>query len=131
MNSLNHSPFTHVSEFLYEVLAGIRIGDCPVTEHVTVAPALVDGLDWAEGRVETPNGPLESAWERTDGGYDLSVTVPWNGTATVRLPEAADAEVTESGAELSADVSGIRSVDREGDSVVVEVGSGEYEFRVV
>ncbi|WP_459190755.1 family 78 glycoside hydrolase catalytic domain [Halosimplex sp. J119] len=131
MNSLNHSPFTHVSEFLYEVLAGIRIGDRPVTEHVEIAPALVDDLDWAEGRVETPNGPLESAWERTDEGYDLSVTVPWNGTATVRLPEAADAEVTESGAALSVDVDGVRSVGREAGVVVVEVGSGEYEFLVV
>ncbi|WP_415383521.1 family 78 glycoside hydrolase catalytic domain [Halosimplex sp. TS25] len=143
MNSLNHSPFTHVSEFLYEVLAGLRIGDRPVTEHVTVSPALVDDLDWAEGRVETPNGPLESAWERTEGGYDLSVTVPWNGSATVRLPDvaaAADATVRESGDSLSAVAEaaetvdslpgGIQSVDRAGDALVVEIGSGNYEFTV-
>jgi alpha-L-rhamnosidase len=147
MNSLNHSPFTHVSEFFYEVLAGVRIGDRPLTEHVTVAPALVGDLAWVEASVETRNGELAVAWERTgdsgengdsdDGdGYDLSVTVPWNGSATVELPEAAEATVTESGVALSAegdaaeDVAGVQSVERDGDVLVVEVGAGSYEFAV-
>ncbi|MFB6140795.1 MAG: family 78 glycoside hydrolase catalytic domain [Halosimplex sp.] len=135
MNSLNHSPFTHVSEFLYEVLAGIRLGDRPATEHVTVAPALVEDLEWAEATVETPSGELASAWERTDEGYELSVTVPWNGSATVRLPDAADRDATESGAALSdsdADsTDGVRSVETDGDALAVEIGSGVYEFSVV
>ncbi|PSP50466.1 alpha-L-rhamnosidase [Halobacteriales archaeon QH_1_68_42] len=146
MNSLNHSPFTHVSEFFYEVLAGIRIGDRPVTEGVTVAPALVADLGWVEASVETRNGDLAVAWERhdedacggggADGGgdaYDLSVTVPWNGTATVELPEAADAAASESGAALSPDgdaPDGVRSVERDGDALLVEVGAGSYEFAV-
>jgi len=147
MNSLNHSPFTHVSEFFYEVLAGIRVEDRPMTESVTVAPTLVDDLDWVEASVETRNGELAVAWERAeDGGqtggggdgdeYDLSVTVPWNGSATVELPDAADAAVTESGSVLSAaggdpdDVVGVRSVERTADDVVVEVGAGSYEFTV-
>jgi len=151
MNSLNHSPFTHVSEFFYEVLAGIRTGDRPLTEHVTVAPALVDDLEWVEASVETRNGELAVAWERTgaggeDGGsgagdeYDLSVTVPWNGSATVELPDAARASVTESGSTLSADGDapeddasngdGVRSVERDGDALVVTVGAGSYEFAV-
>ncbi|ELZ19874.1 alpha-L-rhamnosidase [Halosimplex carlsbadense 2-9-1] len=131
MNSLNHSPFTHVSEFFYEVLAGLRIGDDPVTDHVEVAPALVDDLDWAEATVETPNGELASAWERADEGYELSVTVPWNATATVRLPDAAEATVRESGTDPSESaVDGVASVDDEGGDLVVEVGAGTYEFTV-
>jgi len=150
MNSLNHSPFTHVSEFFYEVIAGIRIGDRPMTEHVTIAPAFVGELDWAEASVETRAGDLAVAWERDDdaesgdandgvaGGYDLSVTVPWNGSATVELPDAADAVVTESGAVLSADgagsdddgPAGVRSVARDGDDLRVEVGAGSYDFAV-
>ena len=132
MNSLNHSPFTHVSEFLYEVLAGIRIGDEPVTEHVTIAPAMVDDLEWANAGVETRNGRLASEWERTDGGgYVLSVTVPWNGTATVRLPRGADADATESGVALAeAAYDGIHSVESDGADLVVDVGSGRYEFSV-
>jgi len=146
MNSLNHSPFTHVSEFFYEVLAGIRVEDRPMTEDVTVAPALVEDLEWVEASVETRNGELAVAWERTgddesggsgDGGsYDLSVSVPWNGSATVELPGAADAAVTESGCTLSVDggvpddVVGVQSVERDGDALVVEVSAGSYEFAV-
>jgi len=131
MNSLNHSPFTHVSEFFYEVLAGLRIGDDPVTEHVEVAPALVDDLDWVEASVDTPNGDLTSAWERTDDGYSLSVTVPWNATATVRLPDAAEATVRESGTDLSeSSADGVASVDGDAGDLLVEVGAGTYEFTV-
>ncbi len=142
MNSLNHSPFTHVSEFFYEVLAGVRVGDRPVTDHVTVAPALVDDLDWASASVGTRNGELAVDWERrgvedsseeggADSGYDLSVTVPWNGRATVRLPDAAGATVTESGVLLGEELpDGVESVERDDGVLVVEVGSGEYGFEV-
>jgi alpha-L-rhamnosidase len=131
MNSLNHSPFTHVSEFFYEVLAGIRIGDAPVTDHVTLAPALIDDLDWAEASVETPNGPVASAWERTDAGYELRATVPWNGAATVRLPGGADAVVTESGTVVAdGAVEGVRAVESRDGALLVDVGAGEYDFVV-
>jgi len=138
MNSLNHSPFTHVSEFFYEVLAGIRVGDRPVTEHVTVDPAIVDDLEWVEASLETRNGELAVDWERRGGerdepgGYELSVTVPWNGTATVRLPRAADATVSESGVDLAdrGELAGLQSVERDGDALVVVVGAGAYEFAV-
>lgn len=135
MNSLNHSPFTHVSEFFYEVLAGIRLGDTPVTDHVTVAPNLVDDLDWVEGSVGTPNGDLAVEWERSTGdGYELTVTVPWNTTATVRLPGAAGMAVSESDVSLvdasegtPDGVHGVRHDDRD---VTVDVGSGGYRFTV-
>ncbi|WP_436930837.1 family 78 glycoside hydrolase catalytic domain [Halosimplex halobium] len=131
MNSLNHSPFTHVSEFFYEVLAGIRVGDEPVTDHVEIAPALVDDLDWAEASVETPNGELASAWERTDDGYSLSVTVPWSATATVRLPDAADATVRESGSSVDGSLpDGVTETARDDGDLLVEVGAGSYEFTV-
>jgi alpha-L-rhamnosidase len=136
MNSLNHSPFTHVSEFFYEVLAGIRVGDRPATDHVTVAPAMVADLEWVEASVETRAGELAVAWERTadsDDGYRLSVTVPWNGAATVELPDAADASATESDATLSPGEdgpAGVRSVGRDGDALLVEVGAGSYDFAV-
>ncbi|WP_313692396.1 family 78 glycoside hydrolase catalytic domain [Halorarum halobium] len=136
MNSFNHSPFTFVSEYLYEAIAGLRLGDDPVTDHATVAPTLVDALDWAEGQVETPNGEFTVAWERTDSdrGYELSTTVPWNTTATVRLPGAADSLVTESGTRLAGTTGdvpdGIDAVRQEEGDLVVEVGSGTYQFAV-
>ncbi|MFC7130725.1 family 78 glycoside hydrolase catalytic domain [Haloferax chudinovii] len=132
MNSLNHSPFTHVSEFFYEVLAGIRIEASPVSEHVTIEPALVDDLDWVSASVETGTGELSVEWERPDDAdYSLSVTIPWNGSATIRLPAAADATVTESGEDVAQRApDGVRSVERDGDELVFKVGAGGYSFLV-
>jgi len=131
MNSLNHSPFAHVSEFFYEVLAGIELGDEPLTEHVTVAPALVEDLDWAAARLDTAAGELAVEWEKQDGTYDLDVTVPWNGSATVRLPGAADATVAESGTPLSDGApEGVLAVEADGEDLVAEVSSGTYAFTV-
>jgi alpha-L-rhamnosidase len=135
MNSLNHSPFAHVSEFFYEVLAGFQLGDTPVTEHVTIAPALVDDLDWVDASVDTPNGKLAIAWERDgDQTYQLSTTIPWNTSATIRLP-AADATISESETRLKGGtdepISGVHTIDRVNSDVVLEVGSGTYEFEIV
>jgi len=132
MNSLNHSPFTHVSEFFYEVLAGIRLADRPATEAVTVAPALVEDLDSVSASVETAGGEMNVDWTRDTGcRYELSVTVPWNTHGTVRLPDAAEAAVTESGVALSEKTpAGIRSSEPDDGTLVVEVGAGTYEFAV-
>jgi len=140
MNSLNHSPFTFVSEWFYEVLGGLRLreDDRPATDGVTVAPAVVDGLDWTDCEVETPTGTLATRWEHASGdGYDLSVTVPWNVDATVRLP-VPDGEravtVSEGGAALGGDrddlPAGIEAVEREDGTVCVDCGAGSYEFAV-
>ncbi|GCF14409.1 rhamnosidase [Haloarcula mannanilytica] len=132
MNSLNHSPFTHVSEFFYEVLGGIRFEDRPATEHVTIAPRLVDDLEWASASVETPHGELIVDWTRDcDGAYELSVTVPWNTDATVRLPDAGDHTVVESGVSLADGApEGILSIDHESGDLVLSAGSGTYDFTV-
>jgi len=132
MNSLNHSPFTHVSEFFYEVLAGIRFAHRPATEAVTVAPVLVEDLDSVSASVETPNGEVVVEWTRdTDGRYDLSVTIPWNTSGTVRLPGATETVVTESGVSLSEGApAGILSSELDDGDLVLEVGAGEYDFAV-
>ncbi|MFC6907102.1 alpha-L-rhamnosidase [Halalkalicoccus tibetensis] len=132
MNSLNHSPYTHVSEFFYEILGGIQLDDRPITDHVTIAPSLVDDLEWASASVETWNGELAVAWEQDNSGhYELTVTVPWNSHATVRLPNAANATVAESDVQLSEDtIAGIEAVESDGDDLVAEVGSGRFVFSV-
>jgi len=138
MNSFNHSPFNFVSEWFYYALAGLRFDDS-MHGHgsVEIAPAVVDDLNWAAGEVDTVNGRLASRWERTDDGLSVEVTVPWNTTATVRLPvDAAEAAVTESddvvwddGADASLP-QGVDAVTAGDGAVVVTVGSGRYEFDV-
>jgi len=127
MNSLNHSPFTFVSELFYEVLAGLRLREDtqPVTDHVQIEPAFVAGLDSARGSVETPNGELSSAWEQTASGYRLTVTVPWNVRATVVLPGAVRDSLTVGG-EPADSLDAVELRVEPADAVHLEVGAGSY-----
>jgi alpha-L-rhamnosidase len=138
MNSFNHSPFNFVSEWFYYALAGLRFDESMHgAAEVEIAPSFVDDLDWAEGSLETVNGRLASRWERTDDGYVLDAEVPWNTTATVRVP--ADASEVSIGVDgdrvwdgdaadsLPEGVDAVRSADG---SVELEVGAGSYEIGV-
>jgi alpha-L-rhamnosidase len=62
-----------------------------------------------------------------DGTFELMVEVPANTRATVRLPKAQLAGVTEGGQPLAGAV-GITGPKQDGDAVVVEIGSGAYRF---
>ena len=62
-----------------------------------------------------------------DGRFELAVEVPPNTKATVRLPKAQLAGVTEGGQALVSG-SGVTGVRQDGDVVVVEVDSGQYRF---
>ncbi|MFB6120839.1 MAG: alpha-L-rhamnosidase C-terminal domain-containing protein, partial [Halobacteriaceae archaeon] len=81
------------------------------------------------------HGDVESRWERTDDGLELAVTVPWNTTATVRVPAAEGDSIRLDGdtvwdgapATLPAGVDDARRVDG---GVAFDVTAGEYQFVV-
>jgi alpha-L-rhamnosidase len=83
-DSLNHIAFGDISAWFYEVLAGITMG----TEHVVIEPHPVGDLTW-----------VKAAWRRVrvewkkDNGFELSVSIPANMTATVRLPNGRTEEI--------------------------------------
>lgn len=72
-------------------------------------------------------GKVSSAWELKDGRFELAVEIPANTRATVHLPKAELDKVMESGKALSKG-DGIVESRQEGDSVVAEIGSGQYRF---
>jgi len=75
----------------------------------------------------TPYGRVSSAWKLDGQSFELAVEVPANTTASVRLPGARLADVTESGRAITPG-NGIASWRQDGQAVVVEVGSGLYRF---
>ncbi|WP_233553817.1 alpha-L-rhamnosidase C-terminal domain-containing protein [Halococcus sp. IIIV-5B] len=105
---------------------------------VEVAPALVADLDWAKGSIEIVNGTLASDWTRTDTGYTIDVEVPWNTTATVRLPADVNAaSVVEDETTIWTDASeggtlldGITAIEDGNSEVVLTVESGSYVFNI-
>ncbi|MFB9180939.1 family 78 glycoside hydrolase catalytic domain [Dactylosporangium sucinum] len=93
-DSLNHYSKGAVISFLHTHVAGIRLlPGFPAYRRFLVQPQPGGGLTWARARLDTPYGPIESAWRQQDGRLHLSVTVAPGTTAEVRLPDGAQAEL--------------------------------------
>ena len=85
-------------------------------------------LAWARGHYDSAHGWIEVAWHRSGEDFELDVTVPPNTSASVYVPAASLAVVTEGGKPV-AKVVGIQSVVMDGDRAVVSVQSGSYRFK--
>ena len=99
----------------------------PGYQRILIHPEPGGGLTQAAARHETPYGTVESAWSNHDGRMTLKVRIPPNTRANLRLPGAVLAAVVESGGSL-AGAPGVLAVRQEPAAVVVDVGSGNYEF---
>jgi alpha-L-rhamnosidase len=128
MNSFNHYAYGAIGEWMYRVMAGIEIDDAaPGYKHILIQPRPGGGFTSVKASHETPYGKVGSAWTRQGGRFELAVEVPPNTSATVRLPAAQLASVTEAGRALAAG-DGITGPRQDGDAVVVDLGSGSYRF---
>lgn len=96
MNSFNHYAYGAIGEWLYRVIAGLEIDeDNPGYRHSIIAPLTGGGLTHATGSYESVYGTVASAWTREGDTVTLTVTVPVNTTATIRLEEGAKAPVSD------------------------------------
>jgi len=128
MNSFNHYAYGAIGAWMYSVVAGIGLDEAqPGYKHVLIAPQPGGGLTSAKASLETMYGRLSTAWETDNGKMKLTVEIPPNTTATVRIPKANLQEVTESGEPLRRHPE-ITGAKQQGDSTVLEVGSGKYVF---
>jgi alpha-L-rhamnosidase len=128
MNSFNHYAYGAIGEWMYRVMAGIDLDEAaPGYKHVLIQPRPGGGVTSVSASHETPYGRVTSAWTRTDGRFELGVAVPPNSKATVRLPGATLASVTEGGNPLT-EGNGVAARRQDGGDVVVELGSGRYRF---
>jgi alpha-L-rhamnosidase len=128
MNSFNHYAYGAIGEWMYRVMAGIEIDDAtPGYKHILLQPQPGGGFTSVKASHDTPYGKVSSAWTRQGGRFELAVDVPANTRATVRLPKAQLANVTESGRALASG-DGITGQRQDGNAVVVELASGPYRF---
>ena len=128
MNSFNHYAIGSVGEWMWRVIGGINLDpESPGAGSVTVSPVPGDGLRWARAMHHTIRGPVNVFWKTDDGMLSLDVSIPPNMTATVVIPGAAPAQVTESGVPLS-QAPGVRLLGRRPSGCAVAVGSGSYSF---
>jgi len=128
MNSFNHYAYGAIGEWMYRVMAGIQIDEgAPGYKHILVEPRPGGGFTSVKASHQTPYGKVSSAWTLKDGTFELAVEIPVNTRATVRLPGAQLASVTEGGRPLAVG-NGVTAQKQDGGVVALEVGSGQYRF---
>ncbi|MCB0717143.1 MAG: family 78 glycoside hydrolase catalytic domain [Bacteroidetes bacterium] len=128
MNSFNHYAYGAIGDWMYRVVAGLQLDPThPAYKHVLIQPHPGGDLAFAHAEIESLYGRVSSKWERTTSGLRVAARVAANTTATVRLPGAVLATVTESGRAVRS-APGVSSARQDGDDVVVETGSGNYVF---
>ena len=128
MNSFNHYAYGAIGEWMYRVMAGIEIDEAaPGYKHVLIQPQPGGGFTSVKATHNTMYGRVSSAWTLSDDKFELVVEIAANTRATVRLPRAQLATVMEGGQALT-NRPGISNARQEGESVMVEIGSGRYLF---
>src|SRR5262245_60185707 len=90
MNSFNHYAYGAVGEWMYRVMAGIEIDPAaPGYKHIVFQPHPGGHFTDVNVSHETGYGRVASHWSIEGDRFRLTIEVPANTTATVRLPRAA------------------------------------------
>ncbi|WP_238902930.1 alpha-L-rhamnosidase [Clostridium sp. YIM B02506] len=118
MNSLNHYAYGSIVEWMYSYMVGIRPDEkCPGFKNAIISPKPNWQIKQAEGTVNTASGKYKVKWEILNSGkLEINIDIPFNATATVKLP---DARVNDF------DIEDARQVN---DDVVIELSAGRYSF---
>jgi alpha-L-rhamnosidase len=126
MNSFNHYSLGSCGEYLFGYIGGIRPAS-PGFKTILIDPVIRDGLTWANTSFDSIHGKIATAWKVKGKRLTLEVTVPANTVATLRLPSANVAGVTEGGRSV-ADAGGVKFLRQDEGHAVYELGSGSYQF---
>ena len=128
MNSFNHYAYGAIGAWLYQTVAGIDIDpEHPGYKHFFLKPIPGDGLTSAKAAFHSIRGKIESDWRIEGGVFHWNIAVPANTTATVWVPSAENAAITESDRPAeSAD--GLQFLRRENGAAVYSAQSDRYRF---
>jgi alpha-L-rhamnosidase len=96
--SQNHYALGAVARWMYENLAGLR-AVAPGWQQIEIRPMLTHRLEHVSARTMTPYGLLSSAWQRSETGWEVEVTVPAGVEARIAVHGA---NVLEDGARIAA-----------------------------
>jgi alpha-L-rhamnosidase len=127
MISFNHYALGAVSGFLFRRIARIDLG-APGFKEVVVRPVLDPRVTRGGGTYQSAMGPISTDWEKGPAkAFRLTVEIPANATRRIHLPAKPHAIVREGRRVLSDRKDAVRRAEGE---VVVNVGSGRYQFTV-
>ena len=128
MNSFNHYSYGAIGDWMYRTVAGIdTYEDAPGYKHIKIMPHIGGDLTYANADLKTYYGTVSSHWKKEGDQLELDIEIPANTQATVYIPAKSADAIKENGVALSS-VSYLKVVGKENNYVVVEVGSGKYQF---
>jgi hypothetical protein len=126
--SHDHFMLGHITEWFFKDLAGIDLDPSSTGfKKIFIRPGPVGDLTWVQASYDSIHGPISVRWDRSDGRFKLTTTIPMNTTATVFVPAKDGTEVKE-GATPADQSPGVKFLRRDGDRAVYSVESGSYEF---
>ncbi|MBN1430227.1 MAG: family 78 glycoside hydrolase catalytic domain [Anaerolineae bacterium] len=124
MNSFNHYAYGSIVEWMYRDMCGLNpsSGNDGVTGFrcALIAPKPDPSLRWAKACYRSAAGLYESGWRIDDDGcLTIEITIPFNASARVILPDAQAADIS---------INGQRSAEGEqiGDVVELFLEAGHY-----
>ena len=126
--SMNHLMLGHIQEWFNGDLAGIQMAaDAPAFKRIQIKPVCGGSVTSASATFQSPYGRISSSWTLEGDSFRLKISVPGNTSAQVHLPAKDVSKITEQGRAVR-DIPGVRVVTEGGESVILEVGSGKYDF---
>jgi alpha-L-rhamnosidase len=126
--SHNHPMFGSVSEWFFKGIGGIRPQDDAVGfDRFHVEPNPVGDMTWAQAQLRSARGRIGSNWYREAGELHMTVEVPVNTRAQIRVPTTDPAAVTEGGVPAG-EAAGVRALAAQPGYARFTVGSGLYRF---
>jgi alpha-L-rhamnosidase len=127
MNSFAHYSFGAVYQWMVENIGGIK-SNGPGYKHIIIAPVIDGRLNSVLISYNSIRGPIAVNLSRAGGRtMSLDVIIPANTTATVHVPVSPGQALLERGRPIP-EAEGVKLLRTEADRVVVEVGSGFYQF---
>ena len=127
--SRNHYALGSVCGFLFRRMAGIS-SEAPGFRRIVVRPLLDDRIKEGGGEYHSVLGRISTYWKQeSPDNLRLAVAIPPNASATVHIPASLGHRIFEGRSEIGSRRD-MRILSRNKESVVVELGSGAYQFVV-
>ncbi|MEO6820555.1 MAG: alpha-L-rhamnosidase C-terminal domain-containing protein [Ginsengibacter sp.] len=130
MNSFNHFAYVAIRDWMYRKMVGIDTYEDGVGyKHIKIKPHIGGYFTYASASIDTYYGKVSNSWKIENGNLLMDEEIPANTAATVFVPDSEASNVTESKKALS-QINGTKVTSTQGGYVVLQLGSGEYDFAV-